>query len=848
MLKNQNSQNAIAPARRIYSLFKVLAVVALVFALPAIFPFFRAVAASGKFSASLIPLAQMKESLRAVNNLIAGDGTGVVEICKSASGAGLENKVFQFKISGYNGTIQVPVGGCSQPIVVPAGMATIEEMSGGSFINRPGTFTGGFRLLDAAVIQSDPSQPNPIVSKNLSARTVTLNVREGGIQNGTVIQFTNTYAASGFVEICNRSAGETGFVQYAVPGLSQNVVVPRNACSAPIQITIPATFGASGATGTVRINQLSKQGVTLESAATNPFDRFNSATLGLGINIANQECLNVPDPTLVDGCTFNNSGGGYVDVDVVEGGTSQETLVYFDNRVEPARLLKICKVAGAGVAIGTNFTFDFYINNEPEIGAAPVTVPAGDPSTGGNCVFAQGQSAPFFNGIGSFPANSTVTVVERPASGTIVSAIISTTGTISGVNLAQRKAAITIADGINEMTFTNQAAAPPPEGTPTPTPTPTITPTPTPTPTVTPTPTPTTSRLLKICKIAGNGIAVGTLFTFDITINGAPSGFNPAPVTVAAGDSASGGNCFLSEDFVNFGYSADTNVTVTERPTSGVFTSAIEFSGGAVPIVNLAERKATIMLGSGVNVLTFTNAALAPVTVPTASGTDVSVAPTTDLNLTFGNISTAGATTVTVLPAEDVPSIPSGFALSGNSLLYEITTSAAYTGNITVSFDVPNVADAAACSQLRILHYTNGAWDTSGNAEPVYKGETKICTVSQIVTSLSPFAVGIVLDSDNDGVPDITDAFPFDPNESVDTDGDGTGNNADTDDDNDGQSDEAEIACGSNPLDAASKCAPPTNGPPTNINQCKNGGWKLFDTPRRFKNQGDCIQFVNTGK
>jgi hypothetical protein len=43
-------------------------------------------------------------------------------------------------------------------------------------------------------------------------------------------------------------------------------------------------------------------------------------------------------------------------------------------------------------------------------------------------------------------------------------------------------------------------------------------------------------------------------------------------------------------------------------------------------------------------------------------------------------------------------------------------------------------------------------------------------------------------------------------------------------------------------------CAPPPVGPPTNANQCKNGGWQTFNTPRSFKNQGDCIQYVNTGK
>ena len=44
-------------------------------------------------------------------------------------------------------------------------------------------------------------------------------------------------------------------------------------------------------------------------------------------------------------------------------------------------------------------------------------------------------------------------------------------------------------------------------------------------------------------------------------------------------------------------------------------------------------------------------------------------------------------------------------------------------------------------------------------------------------------------DDDNDGVPDINDAFPFDASEYVDTDGDGIGNNADEDDDNDGVTD-----------------------------------------------------------
>jgi hypothetical protein len=38
-----------------------------------------------------------------------------------------------------------------------------------------------------------------------------------------------------------------------------------------------------------------------------------------------------------------------------------------------------------------------------------------------------------------------------------------------------------------------------------------------------------------------------------------------------------------------------------------------------------------------------------------------------------------------------------------------------------------------------------------------------------------------------------------------------------------------------------------TVGPPTSKDQCKNGGWQSFNNPS-FKNQGDCIQYFNTGK
>lgn len=58
---------------------------------------------------------------------------------------------------------------------------------------------------------------------------------------------------------------------------------------------------------------------------------------------------------------------------------------------------------------------------------------------------------------------------------------------------------------------------------------------------------------------------------------------------------------------------------------------------------------------------------------------------------------------------------------------------------------------------------------------------------------------GSDVDRDGDGVPDSMDAFPNDPNESLDTDGDGIGNNADDDDDGDGVNDSQDAF----PLDPA---------------------------------------------
>jgi hypothetical protein len=114
--------------------------------------------------------------------------------------------------------------------------------------------------------------------------------------------------------------------------------VPVGACSPLIKLP----------PGKVAVTELRRHGSQLVGVATQPTGRLIS--------------VNLPTRTAL--------------VKVVPGGIARQTIVTFTNKETATGTLKICKVAGHGVRVGTKFTFN--------VGTQMVTVPAG-PGPAGYC-------------------------------------------------------------------------------------------------------------------------------------------------------------------------------------------------------------------------------------------------------------------------------------------------------------------------------------------------------------------------------------------------------------------------------------------------------------------------------
>jgi hypothetical protein len=585
-------------------------------------------------------LLSLNNKVSAPQSAMSPQQFGTLQICKTlragdTTAASLLGRFFTFTVTGIATPITLgpftSIGQmiCTGALNVPAGPATITELNQtNTNATGGGMLTGGFQLFGVNVLS--PAVPagttgSTIGTVNLSARTVGVNIVSGGA-NGNIptqltIELVNRAAITGFIEICKRAAATaaggtssvTGTFSFVVEGVFnangvglQVFTVPVGQCTNAIAVNIgdPA-FG-----GTVFISELGRQGFFL----TNVTNGTTGAQLGVDLNLSLNQTTGFGPPTAP---LVNSTGGGTVLVAINPTTTTNaagEVVVNFVNQA--VALAKVCKIAGPGVAIGTQFVFQV----EGTSGATAtsttaaggftfgnvvraVVVPAGDPASGGNCVFVPGiggagVAGTTAAGLQTFLSGTPIRVFELGAvagtGGTGTGAAGTTGGTVLNVGTAAGNGAgaqvgvnvvttliggeaIRVARIRTSSTFTSTTLA----GF---SPNPTLTPgtrtaiTTGTDPVVTVFPATTflgagsvfaqagvteiefvdvgfSPATLKVCKIAGTGFPLNTAVTFDVavvspnTTGGVPGGTTPifstftVPVTVNAGPAAQGGNC-----------------------------------------------------------------------------------------------------------------------------------------------------------------------------------------------------------------------------------------------------------------------------------------------------------------
>ena len=339
--------------------------------------------------------------------------TGVLEVCKDAAPGSTVAGSFSFNVSGAAGNPYViPTGSCSGPILVQAGSVTITESP-----------SVGFQLVDVSTLPLDS-----LVSVNMPGGSAVVTVAAGDVSTETVVRFVNgpVSPGTGQLKICKiAGAGITQGQRFPISanGLIYPAGVPAGPASQGGFCVVDSSFPV-GTVVTVQETPSPTKAYQVLSIAVNPPSRSSGA------------------PDLANGTVKVTIGNGFTEVTFTNIGNT------------PTGQLKICKVAGAGVTVGTNFSF-----TAAPVGGNPLppqtsTVPAG-PGPSGYCVLD-----------GTFPLNTQVTVAEvvsasanQPPSTSVTGIAVAPSGRGGTPSLAKGTVPVTIGSGFTEVTFTNTSTA-----------------------------------------------------------------------------------------------------------------------------------------------------------------------------------------------------------------------------------------------------------------------------------------------------------------------------------------------------------------------------------------------------
>lgn len=227
----------------------------------------------------------------------------------------------------------------------------------------------------------------------------------------------------------------------------------------------------------------------------------------------------------------------------------EPTRVVFHNTPEPPGTVRVCK-QGASLPAGTAFSFTSSVGT--------VTTPF---------TLMRDQCGDF-----SFPVGTRVIIDENPPAGFAVSQITvdPVSAEAQGRDAVEGVVAVTVGSGLVLVTYTNAPVAAAPGA-------------------------------VSICKVAGAGVASGTLFPFTATSNGLTT-----PLSVAAD-----GGC------ATVPYPVGSHVTIDENPPAGFAVSQIVVGPAGDEVGGTRDVDAGVVgvtVGSSMTSVTYTNtvAAAAP--------------------------------------------------------------------------------------------------------------------------------------------------------------------------------------------------------------------------------------------
>jgi sugar lactone lactonase YvrE len=175
--------------------------------------------------------------------------------------------------------------------------------------------------------------------------------------------------------------------------------------------------------------------------------------------------------------------------------------------------------------------------------------------------------------------------------------------------------------------------------------------------------------------------------------------------------------------FVDYGFSGDGGPATSAAlgPALGAMAVAFDIDGNLFIADTWNDRIRRVIIPN------------------TPAGSDVSVQPvdattgTRPVELTFSDVTQAGTSSLTTTSTGPAP--PSSFKLGDPATFYELTTTALFSGSITVCIDYSDLTVGDELN-LRLFHFEGGAWvDTTVSLD------TTNDIICGSATSLSPFAV-----------------------------------------------------------------------------------------------------------